>query len=98
MIDINDLPVSDLRSLRGADPLHVLINIELIRFRKVVAKPLHFFATAFHVGRCSRPLQRQEGFKGAGQHGDGVERIVSLAEERARGDTLLPEVLGRSAR
>jgi hypothetical protein len=46
MIDIDDLPVSDPRSLRGADPLHVLLLIALIELSKAVAKPLHIFAIA----------------------------------------------------
>jgi hypothetical protein len=37
---------SDLRSLRGADPLRVFVTIALIELSKVVAKPLHIFAIA----------------------------------------------------
>jgi hypothetical protein len=46
MIDIDDLPVSHPPSIRGADPLRVIVTIALIELSKVVAKPLHFFAIA----------------------------------------------------
>ena len=40
------LQPSDLRYLRGADPLRVIVTIALIELSKAVAKPLHFFAIA----------------------------------------------------
>ena len=59
---------SDLQSLSGADPPHVLINIELIRIGKVVAKPLHIFAIANMEGAVAASGKVEL------QHGDGVER------------------------
>jgi len=52
---------SDLQSLSGADPLHVLINIELIRIGKVVAKPLHIFAIANMEGAVAASRSRLQG-------------------------------------